>query len=120
MPVPLLLLRSEGRGQSGQRTVAAPPAGAAVAHCRRTARRRQAVYGTRRLPADVTPKTAEDRHDERDPFLFDRCGGWGCVPIVGWSGPGAAGSAAAPETGYSPAGPADPAELQAGDRRSAQ
>src|SRR5439155_20773467 len=56
MHVPLLVLRSEGGRQGGQRTVAAPAAGTAVAHCRRTAHRRQAIYRTRRVPADVTPR----------------------------------------------------------------
>src|SRR5438874_3164381 len=56
MPEPLLVLRSEGGRQGGQRTVAAPAAGTAVAHCRRTAHRRQAIYRTRRVPADVTPR----------------------------------------------------------------
>src|SRR5439155_6849971 len=53
MPVPLLVLRSEGSGQGGQRTVAAASAGAAVEDRRWAVGRRQALHSARRLPADV-------------------------------------------------------------------
>src|SRR5580704_6266399 len=44
VPVPLLDVRSEGRGKGGQRAVAAPLAVAAVENRRRAACRRQALH----------------------------------------------------------------------------
>ena len=53
MPVPLLAIRPEGSGQSGERAGAAPLAGSAIEDRRRPARRCQAVHRPGRVPTNV-------------------------------------------------------------------
>ena len=53
MSMPLLDLRSDGRGQGGKRPGSSSAASAAVENRRRTARRRQAPHRPRRVPTDV-------------------------------------------------------------------
>src|ERR1700737_3724318 len=70
MPVPLLVLRSEGRRQGGQRTVAAPAAGTAVEERRRAACGRKAVHCPSRFPADLTPKSRRNVMERRRRFFL--------------------------------------------------
>src|SRR5258708_29529396 len=78
---------------------------------------------SQRAPASSRCERQKSRRkpDENEAVLvFGRRGERIRLDAVRRNGLGAAAPAATTETGYPAAGPADPAELQAGDRRTAQ